>query len=522
MENNVLGIKIFNNLNGFKELFQHNSSSILDKCCEDNLRDFYGYMPDAQKRLPLTLLTGMQDGYLITVMKYTMGTIREDDSVSAWIYVPANTKISGKELSSVVENVKEVIMSDGIDFQRLVALFSRTYETISGVKTCFKSAGSGYAYRYYGPNASYSLSEILNDMNQSVYKDYKRVILLDNSLNQKINTGRDISNEKILERCKVMPPEPVDGFRPYYRDILFDRPLIATEQDKFTVVWKKDGFKPINKSYVVSKGCVCEGPARSEMVMLIRYDSIIVRDNAKILSEYTLDVNNARVKKGEIIEISVDAIEQTRIRVVAEGYDEYIDIHDLSYRRADITLNRKTYTYTFVVYSPTQNDKIEFPCSLKTALRKSPFEGYSLVRSKDNSKRVHLKYRLFTKKIIIILTCLSLLFFAGGAVGAWFLAKNYFQESVPSTEEQTTETSTNVESSSGNTEETSQSASSQNEEDTSKSDTNDKKVENNKGGANKTKKSNSPVPKAKTDETPESRPGANLKSNQDQMGGKDE
>ena len=157
-------------------------------------------------------------------------------------------------------------------------------------------------------------------MNQPVYKNYKRVILLDNALGQKLTTGHNVSNQRILERCVIAAPEPVDGFKPYYRDIPFNKPLLATEMDKFTIVWKKDGFKSIEKSYVASKDCVCTPPLRSEMKVLIPYSSIVVRGNGRILSDYTLIVNKALVKQGDDIEISVDAASSTQISVTAEGF----------------------------------------------------------------------------------------------------------------------------------------------------------------------------------------------------------
>lgn len=426
MENNVLGIEIVRNVQGFSKFFECNSSQLLSQNIYDIREFLQTFYSQNTAAAPVTILTGLQSGYIITVASL-IGTNRVDDSLSAWIYVPVNLKISGAELEGIINEVKHELTAREFNPQRLRDVFSRSYET-SSMKTCFRSAGTSYGYRKYGQNTAYSLKEILNDLNQPYYNNHKHIILLDNAQNQLLPSGIDLTYQKILERCKIEPPMEVEGFKPYVNDQLFLTSQDMRERDELKVVWKREGFNPIIKTYIASKNLICTPPTRSEMQMVIPYDAVVVKVDGKRLPNYTLCVNNVMLNRGENIVISIDLINASSILVCADGYNEYRAQHSFAYvswqTPLEINLQKRTYPYAFQVYSPTLKDYVEFPCNFDNPLRKSPFKGYKMVPTGERGRYL-LKYRSVTLKSILGVLLVATICLIGGAVGGWF-ASDWF------------------------------------------------------------------------------------------------
>ena len=125
------------------------------------------------------MLTSIDTGHMLTVASLIEGRIT--DCISAWIHIPATISVSGKELVELVESAKKEILANERNDEKLRQLFSKEYELAPATKMAGGSVGEKCAYRYYGQKAKYTLAELLKDMCQSYYKNYKSIFLLDTS-----------------------------------------------------------------------------------------------------------------------------------------------------------------------------------------------------------------------------------------------------------------------------------------------------------------------------------------------------
>ena len=425
MDNNKLGLKIVRINQGYTDLFEINGDQKWTKNVWDIRKDLEN-IDNLDGSSAVLMLTSIDTGHILTVASLIEGRIT--DCISAWVYVPASINISGKELVEIVDAVKKEVLANERNDEKLSQLFSKIYESAPAAKITPKSAGEKCAFRYYGQGAKYTLSELLKDMCQSYYKNYKSVFLLDNCTKLRCLSGDNLSDHKVYSMIVVKSPGKIDSFVPYIGKQIFSTDVYAIEGDVINVEWKQNGFKTITKSFSVAKGVECPIPTRNEYMMVIDYNVIQVLDekSGKEINNYNLRINGCDIPCGQRVAISIDAIAQSRVEIYSEGYEEWVKTYDLR-RQHVVYMKKKSFAYSFVLLSKNHKEiHIEYPT--KGFLEECPIEGYRPYRGKLDPYRDNwLEYKPFTKSVKIILSIIFAVILIIGVGAGWFLA-DYLNE----------------------------------------------------------------------------------------------
>lgn len=416
MENNVLGLKIAKVSEGDADILTVNGQDYWCRYKRD-IRTDLNNIEISDAKSPVVFISGIGKSILLTVVSCIGG--RLGDYISAWINIPGNIRISGQELANIVESVRKELMKNMRDDEALKELFSKEYDTEPLQKPLFESSGDKVAYRLYGRGQNYNLAELLDKMNQPYYQGYKCVFFIDSESSARIKVGDDLSGRKLLSQVRIDPPRRTDdGFAPYINGHQFTSPVYVMEDDKFEVVWKRPGYKDIVHTHDAKAELYY--PVRSEYRRLISYRNFVVMDEkGNPVPEYRLFINGSELKEGAEMPVSEVAVAEGRVRISAEGYEEYDEKRDLSHQ-CMIRLKKETYKYEFEI--PAESGTVSFEYSSEMPLRHSPIKGYVPKDSRIYKNGPNeLKYSPYDKKFWITALVAALVVLCAGIAIGMFL-----------------------------------------------------------------------------------------------------
>lgn len=327
MINNVLGLQIDRAKQGLETVLKINANKDWIEYVRDIRSDLLSIEP-LDSSTAVLLLTNIKTGHLITVARHIEG--RGSDYIGAWIYVPATVKISGDKLVEVIEAVKSEILAEDRDDKKLEDLFSTPYEEmpVSGMLPKCISKGEGLAFRYYG-HGNTTLPGLLEKMCQPYYSNYKGVFLLDMMLKPKCKDADDLTDEPYCKVSKIKVPDSKDGFVPYINGIHVEETLCYAGE-KVYIEWKKNGYKTIEEEVTVKADgtdnkITIEGPLKDKREIEVPYDKVIVQNEfGQKIEGYKLYINDKEIKEGEVIFIREREIDDVKVCVKADGYEEKI------------------------------------------------------------------------------------------------------------------------------------------------------------------------------------------------------
>lgn len=423
MDNNKLGLKITRTSFGSQGVFQINEDKNWTKNIWDIGKDIEN-IKNLDASSAVLMLTNIETGHVLIIASPIGG--RMGDYISAWIHVPASINITGEELVKIVDVVKKEILATTRNDEELQKLFSKEYDPAPAIRAISKSHGEKFAYRYYGQETGYQLRELLNDMYQPYYKDYKSIFLLDKSSELKCLEGDDLSNQTVCSMILVEPPKQIDHFIPYIERQPFIRPIYAIEDDIIKIEWKKEGYESIQTETKVCRDIKWNYPTQDQYIKEFNTHIRVVDDLGQSVDKYELFIDRKFIEYNQtIIYIDEDKLNKVEVKIQAKGYELYTDKLDLSkYNNYNGLLNlifqlrKKTYSHEFVL--PLKNGE-EYPIKTSTDKKQktSPVKGYVL--SSDNKK---LKYNPYDRKFWIICLICSIILLGIGFVGGYFIFNN--------------------------------------------------------------------------------------------------
>jgi hypothetical protein len=419
MNENMLGLKVVRVYNGYTDLLEINGN----KSWISNVRDIRTELENVTNldgTSAALMLTSLETGHLITVASWIDGRI--GDCISAWIYVPATINVSGKELVDIIDAVKSGILADRLNDEQLREIFAKSYPMAQAKKITVQSSGDKCAFRYYGQRTKYTLAELLAEMCQREYKEYKSVFLLDNASNLKCRVGDNLTDQNVRPMIVIPAPGVVDNFVPHVNSEIFDKAICAIEGDELLVEWKRPGYSTIKKQIKAAKDVKCPVPTRNEHAIIIKYDLIQVFDDTtgNRLENYTLSINNQVIPEGKKVSISADIISKSKVEIKADGFDTYKGELDLR-REQSVYLRKKRHAYKFVVVSKS-GEKICLEYQIKGELETCPIQGYVPIGKELNPNIENgLKYRPYSTTFKSVLAIAMVIMLGLGFAGGWFL-----------------------------------------------------------------------------------------------------
>lgn len=419
MDNNKLGLKIVRINQGYTDLFEINGDQVWTKNVWDIRKDLEN-IDNLDSSSAVLMLTSVDTGHILTVASLIEGRIT--DCISAWIYVPASINIAGKELVEIVDAVKKEILANERNDERLTQLLSKTYESAPASRITTKSNGEKCAYRYYGQKAKYTLAELLKDMCQSYYKNYKSIFLLDNSTSLKCLSGDNLSDHKVYSMVVIKSPGQVDSFVPYIGEQPFVGQMYAIEGDVINIEWRRDGYMPIHTSSTITPGAKYSLPTPNQYVRLLPYNYIRITDewNQRV-EDYELYVAKKLVNKGADIPISESMLNNVWVEIYAEGYEPRSGHVNLM-QPVHIKMTKEMYSYEFLL--PLKNDEGYYPIKISgnRKVKSSPVKGYvtedGYVTRNDKN---YLRFKPFTRKFWITCLICSIIVLLLGVCGGYAL-----------------------------------------------------------------------------------------------------
>lgn len=419
MDNNKLGLKIVRINQGYTELLEINGDRAWTKNVWDIRKDLEN-IDNLDGSSAVLMLTSIDTGHMLTVASLIEGRIT--DCISAWIHIPATISVSGKELVELVESAKKEILANERNDEKLRQLFSKEYELAPATKMAGGSVGEKCAYRYYGQKAKYTLAELLKDMCQSYYKNYKSIFLLDNSTSLRCLSGDNLSDHKVYSMVVIKSPGQVDSFVPYIGEKPFVGQMYAIEGDVINIEWRRDGYMPIHTSSTITPDAKYSLPTPNQYVRLLPYNYIKITDewNQRV-EDYELYVAKKLVNKGADIPISESMLNNVWVEIYAEGYEPRTGHVNLM-QPVHIKMTKEMYSYEFLL--PLKNDEGYYPIKISgnRKVKSSPVKGYvtedGYVTRNDKN---YLRFKPFTRKFWITCLICSIIVLLLGVCGGYAL-----------------------------------------------------------------------------------------------------
>ena len=422
---NKLGLKIVRVNQGSSKLFDRNDDQIWSKNIRD-VRKELEIIDNLDGSSAVLMLTCIDNGYMLTVSKFIEG--RTSDCLSAWIYVPSTINITGKQLVEKVEAVKQEILANERDDERLSQLFSMTYESIQ-TNIDVKGNGDKYAYRYYGPGAKFTLSELLDAMHQSYYKNYKSIFLLDKSTKLRCLSGDDLTDKKVSSLVLIEYPGILDSFVPYIDEKPFVKSMYAVEGDRIKIEWRRHGYKSIQTESIVAKDMKYSIPTPNQYQRVIPYSTIkVVDEYGTSINDYELFVNQKYINKGEQIIVNEAVVDNVSLTISANGYESQICNNVNLNQDIKVILKKEKFKYKFML--PLMNEEGYYPIEISrnSELKDSPVEGYyaenGYIKRNGKNYLIYKPLKAFKRSYLIFgLVCLLIIFMLGLCGG--YVVSNY-------------------------------------------------------------------------------------------------
>lgn len=420
MDNNKLGLKIVRINQGYTDLLEINGDQKWTKNVWDIRKDLEN-IDNLDGSSAVLMLTSIDTGHMLTVASLIEGRIT--DCISAWIHIPATISISGKELVELVESAKKEILANERNDEKLRQLFSKEYELAPATKIAGGSIGEKCAYRYYGQKAKYTLAELLKDMCQSYYKNYKSIFLLDNSSNLRCLSGDNLSEQKVYSMIIVKSPGVVESFVPHIGGQPFEGQMYVVEGEIIKIEWRRNGYLPIQTETTVRQDMRYSVPTPNQYIRVIPFDTIKVVDEwGQSIREYEVYVEKKLIEHGRPIAISESKINNVWIEVYAEGFEPIRGNVNFTKPVVKIQLQKETYAYEFML--PLKNDEGYYPIKISgnRKLKNSPVKGYvtegGYVTRNDKN---YLRFKPLSRKFRITCLICSIIVLLLGVCGGYAL-----------------------------------------------------------------------------------------------------
>lgn len=411
MVNNKLGLKIVRVSQGLTDLLPINEDKSWSKILWD-IREDLKNIQNLSASSSVLMLTNIETGHLLTVASPIGG--RPGDFICAWIYVPASINIAGRELVELINAIKFELRGNKCDEAKLTELFSKSYEIAPAAKIVSKCSGNKNAYRYYGQGVAYTLSELLNDMCQSYYKDYKSIFLLDKTDGLVCSSCDDLSAKNVYSMIVVKSPGTIDSFVPYIAGEPFTGQKYAIEGDTIDIEWKKTGYRSIHTITSVTKDMQYSRPTPNQYVRVIPFGSIQVVDEiSRPIREYQIYVANREVKPGNPFEISESTINNVPVEIIVDGYKLFSQNIDLT-QAVRVKMVKETYSYEYMLPLKNEGDYCPIKISGKKKETGSPVKGYVLETKFSPNHPNYLRFEPLNRRFWIVCAVAALILLGAG------------------------------------------------------------------------------------------------------------
>ncbi len=311
-----------------------------------DVRNVMGNFECSEKGKFLTFLSFDNNGCLITIM--TPVPMRDGDNGSAYIYVPSALKVDGEQIKSLWEVLKSYLESKKNEDEVNKAISKTTYEDRK-YPLRYKPSNPDGKNAYIQLDGQFNINDLFADPPyHEEYTAYKHVFVLgyDDSMSLKQEGKAQFSsiNPYTLKKVGVLiPPDDktLHGVTVYYKkgegqEVEFPTYLQCLEGDKFTLIFKRKGFKDRSKLVTIEKHLEKHLEKHPEEQVLKvpdgEWDKCVRKTDFHVFSSesptqevkvFCLHINGDKVNSSEYIPES--KLPKANVEVKADGYEPYKD-----------------------------------------------------------------------------------------------------------------------------------------------------------------------------------------------------
>lgn len=422
-----IGIKIDKTHRGNGTLLEINEGDWSRKTfdCRNNLLP---KLTGDKKNNVALVLSLIETGYLFILIKEIDG--RDGDNLTAFIHVPYNTNISGRDLCVIIEGVKNKIKEEDLEdkgyFEKLVEKEYPAENT--DIKLKYKSSDEN-AY-IICDSADYNLSDLIGTKNlhQENYGKYKYVFFF---LLEKggLSCTDDVKELKPGELKNIVKVEALNneehGFEAYYKDNLFKEGYFI-EGDDISITWKRcGGYEDIERTYKIDNSEFIKlEPKEEEIKKNIR---LLIKDKkGKEIDDSSLmiKIEDEKIENPQKIPLQENKLKEklkVEIKDNSGFYEEYKEDVLCKDDRIVITLKDKLIKVSEEIegFGAIGDKTMTVEEFKKKEVKK--MQHYDVDKNGYKIKYTPKKYSLFDKKKKIVCAVLSLCLFVAGIIGGWYL-----------------------------------------------------------------------------------------------------
>lgn len=277
-----------------------------------------------------------ENGTYITIARSISG--RGGDNTAAWIYIPNDIEVTGSDIISIIEVVKEELSAPKSNVERLTQIFAQNYRAMEAADYIPSSIEKDFAKRNVG---FYPLKELIGEKRyQPIYSNYHAILINDNDSMEIVDKNlTDLTNEMLVETFVFCPPVKQDipnGVSVHFNKSgypLFNKPVRVNKSERVSLVFKRSGFEDIPYIDSVEENDQFCGVPRFDWKKSISRDQFKIvaanDSNVNLTDDATITINNVELKWHQPIIISEHDARQAKVRFSVNGYEpteEYIDL----------------------------------------------------------------------------------------------------------------------------------------------------------------------------------------------------
>lgn len=289
------------------------------------------------------LLSCDESGCYIAQMRPLLG--QEGANTTIWLYVPNTIQVSGSELSAILKQIELEQEKEKIDPMVLGSLVSSEYPDCTDEVEYQKSAGNDkIAVRYYGVGTDFTLSNLLNDLYQPEYTQYKFVFVLGNGVRIAEDKLTEIINltDSSIKQLVTVTPTFDHGFVPYANGVPMEGPITMYAGEELVVTWQREGYREVCLRYHVNHSIVLPPPAEDmRYVAICRENFTVIDELGNTIEDAEVTIKGMLLSPGKTAYVLEKEMGELSVSASASGFVSKQQIVDIRTSEAVIALKHE-------------------------------------------------------------------------------------------------------------------------------------------------------------------------------------
>ncbi len=385
-----LQLYIGESLPAYKDVLNVNPSVEIKRCVGDYRGSLSLVDYSLEEAHTFFYVTYLNAGYMIAVIETLVG--EGDKHLSASVFIPYNTIISGEELHDMLVGTAEILRGGKLDSESAESIreiFGHEYPEDDSYGMRAPSEGRNYAYAKYGGDTYPTLKAYAGiGFYLPEFSQYAGILFVESDDEGiKSYRGTDMSVDTLPELTILEPPESApQGFTPHIFRHLFNVPFVVPVGKETDIIWRRSGFENIVQKITVDGSDFVipeiDVSASSKSISPVSF-YVTSQGSQEALPDVSITVNGVLIDKP--VNFTYKELANAKVEITAKGYFSYSGRLDLASTTQALVQMRelhKVYRFDLPAHTPEPIDALHFTIHSKRKLDSSPIEGYTTADGK--------------------------------------------------------------------------------------------------------------------------------------------